>query len=118
MVAVRERIRMIMALRDGQIPLKTKDLHGRRTTNLELLWDPWCSKYSRKKFSTRLAALRKMVEDEIQPNGFKKPRRWDNSVAYRILEQDIRNGLVQDDLDFETVYLMRPEYTTFDHRKF
>ena len=99
---------MIMALRDGQIPLKTKDLHGRRTTNLELLCDPWCSKYSRKKFSTWLAALRKMVEDEIQPNGFKKPMRWDNSVAYRILEQDIRNGLVQDDLDFETVYLMRP----------
>ncbi len=60
-----------------------------------------------------------MVEDEIQPNGFKEPQRWDNSVAYRLLEQDIRNGLVQDDLDFETVYLsMRPEYATFDHRKF
>ena len=61
-----------MALSDGQIPLKTKDLHGRRATNLELLWDTWCSNYSRrKKFSTRLAALWKMVEDKIQPNGFK-----------------------------------------------
>ena len=28
---------MIMALRDGRIPLKTKDLHGRRTTNLECM---------------------------------------------------------------------------------
>jgi hypothetical protein len=85
---------------------------------LELLWDTWGPNYSRKKFSTRLAALRKMVDDKIQPHGFREPQRWDNSVAYRLLEQDIRNGLVQDNVDFETVYLMRPEYATFDHRKF
>jgi len=30
-----------------------------------------------------LAALRKIVEGELQPRGFKEPRRWENSVAYR-----------------------------------
>ena len=109
---------MIVALRDGQIPLKIKDSQGRRTTDLELVWGTWCPNYSRKKFSTRLAALRKMVEEEMQPTGFKEPRRWENSAAYRLLEQDIRHGLVQDDSDFEMVYLMRPEYAIFDHTKF
>ena len=110
---------MIMALRDGQIPFKTKDSQGCQTTNLELVWYTWCPNYSRKKFSTRLAALCKMVEDEMQPTGgFKEPRRWENSAAYRLLEKDIRNGIVQDDSDFEMVYLMRPEYAIFDHSKF
>jgi hypothetical protein len=38
--------------------------------------------------------------------------------SYRLLEQDIRNGLVKDDSDFEMVYLMIPEYAIFDHTKF
>jgi hypothetical protein len=118
-----ERTQMIMALRDGRIPLKSKDSEGRRTTNLELIWGEWCPNYSRRKVALRLAALCKIVEGELQPRGFKEPRRWENSVAYRLLEQDIRKGLVEvnnqeDHSDFEMVYLMRPEYAAFDHTKF
>jgi len=116
------RTRMIIALREGQIPLKTKDSEGRRTTDLEHIWQNWCPNYSRKRLSQRLTALRKMVVNELQPNGFKEPRRWENSAAYRLLEHDIRHGVVDislpNDLDVEMVYLMRPEYAAFDHKKF
>lgn len=78
------------------------------------------------KLPRRLAALRKIVTGELQPNGFKEPRKWENSTAYKLLEEDIRNGGVVDqhdgpantEDDVDMVYLMRPEYAAFDHKKF
>lgn len=118
-----DRTRMIIALREGQIPLKAKDPDGRRTTDVDHVWRSWCPNYSRVKLPRRLAALRKIVTGELQPNGFKEPRKWENSAAYKLLEEDIRNGVVdvrpnttKEDIDM--VYLMRPEYAAFDHQKF
>jgi hypothetical protein len=102
-----DRTQMIIALRDGRIPLTTKDSENRRTTDLDLVWRTWCPNYSRKKLSRRLTALRKVVVGELQPNGFREPRKWENSAAYKLLEHDIRYGIV-----------MRPEYALFDHQKF
>jgi hypothetical protein len=71
---------MIIALREGRIPPASTDQHGRRTTDLETIWQTHCQNYSRKKLAGRLAALRKIVSKEWEPNGFKEPRRWQNST--------------------------------------
>jgi len=66
--------------------------------------------------------LGKIVSKEREPNGFKEPRRWQNSTAFRLFEKDIRDGVVHSEptnpSDWETIYIMRPEYALFDHKKF
>ena len=66
--------------------------------------------------------MRKIVSKEREPNGFKEPRRWHNSTVFRLLERDIRDGVVHsaptNPSDWETIYIMRPEYSLFDNKKF
>jgi hypothetical protein len=117
-----EKTKMLIALREGRIPLAARDEAGRRTTDLDKIWTTHCPNYSRKKLSQRLTVLRKAVLGELQPQGFKEPQKWENSKAYQLLEEDIRHGRVtiepQNPQDWETIYLMRPEYAAFDHTKF
>jgi hypothetical protein len=84
-----EKTIMIIALREGKIPLSAKDPGGQRTTDLENVWNTYCPSYSRKKLPRRLLALRKVVLGEMKQHGFKEPRKWENSKAYRLLEEEI-----------------------------
>ena len=69
-----------------------------------------------------MTALQKIVSKEREPNGFREPRRWQNSTVFRLLERDIRDGVVHsaptNPSDWETIYIMRPEYSLFDNKKF
>jgi hypothetical protein len=117
-----EKTRILIALRNGDIPRKGRDENGNSTMPLDEVWTLYCPGYSRKKLSGRLGALRKIVDREMTPSGFKEPGKWKKSEAHKLLERDIRKGdvLVEEPEggDWEVVYFMRPEYAKYDHNKF
>ena len=47
-----------------------------------------------------------------------KERPWQSSCAKELLKQDIRDGVIDDDMDAKVVYLQRPEYAETEWRLF
>ena len=90
--------------------------------SLDDIWTNFCPRYSRKKLNARLVALRKVVDKELTPKGFKEATKWRNSSAFKLLQRDLCQGRVPvhktEDNDWESVYLMHPEYALYDHEKF
>lgn len=113
-----------MALRNGVVPRKAKNQDGSLTVPaLRDIWSQYAPAYSRKKFSKRLGDLRKIVGKEMAPSGIKEPKpKWDKSGACKLLERDIRKGLVPleapEEDDWEIIYLMHPEYAKYDDNLF
>ena len=101
-----EKTRILIALRAEKIARRAKTDDGRPTTSLDDVWARYCPSYSRRKLPSRLATLRKIVDKEMSPTGFKEPGKWRKSKARKLLERHIQDG---------TVPAIEPEGRDWEH---
>ena len=117
-----EKTRILIALRAEKIARRAKTDDGRPTTSLDDVWARYCPSYLRRKLPSQLATLRKIVDKEMSPTGFKEPGKWRKSNARKLLERDIRDRTVPaiepQGGDWEHIYMMHSEYAWYDDKKF
>ena len=120
-------------IRDGRVPLNSKDENGKSTMNLRVIYDmrPEYSEYHYDKFSSRVSSLRKTIKDcnnraELDQEAFDNYKtnhpnisfyshkgyiQWQGSEAQVKAQKDISTG-EHVKLGMEGLWAARPAYYT------